>query len=171
VGRHQDRHALVGELGQQAEKLVARLGTEPRGRLVEQQRLRALGQRNGDPYFLPHALGVGAHPALGGPRRQAGATEKVQQFRAAVAVVAGQRAEVLQVFQPGQVLVQHHLLRDVSQVLFGFQRLLRHIEPPHPCGAAARLNDVEEQADRFEDRVVEGVVGGRHVGPRGSALP
>ena len=66
VRGHQHRDAVCAQLLQQVGELVRRLGVETRRRLVEQQRLRALGQRDGDADLLPHALRVGADAPVGG---------------------------------------------------------------------------------------------------------
>ena len=55
VRRHQDRHALGAQAVDQRPQLLAHLGVEPDGRLVQQHQPRPVHQRAGDQQAPPHA--------------------------------------------------------------------------------------------------------------------
>ncbi len=46
--------------------MPAQRGVQSAGRFVQKQQLRLAEQRLGEAQALAHALGVGAHPAVGG---------------------------------------------------------------------------------------------------------
>jgi hypothetical protein len=64
VRAEQDSAALLAESAQQVHHLQPLPGVEPVERLVQQQHLRVVHQRRGDPGPLAHSLGVGADPPV-----------------------------------------------------------------------------------------------------------
>jgi hypothetical protein len=147
VGGHQHRHAFPAEPRQERRELVGGFGVEARRRLVEQQRLRVLRQRDRDAHLLPHPLRVDADALVGRRRVQPHLVQEVEELQARVVGVPRQRAEVLQVLETGEIPVEHHRLGDVGQVLLGLEGMLRHVDAVDACRAGRWLHEVEEEID------------------------
>ena len=62
----QHRRAVRGQVAHRLPHLQARLGVQPRGRLVEEDHRRVADQAHRDVEPAAHATGVGGHPAVGG---------------------------------------------------------------------------------------------------------
>ena len=76
---------------------------------------------------------------------------RVKNASSCVARVVGpprERAEVLEVLEAAEILVEHHLLGDVGEVPLGLERLLRDVDPVDACRPGRRLDEVEEEVDR-----------------------
>jgi len=137
MGGEQDRHQLVAR---QALDLVPELGAglrvEARGRLVEEQDLRAVDEPHGQVEAALHPARVRLGLAVGGSG-EAEALEGVSDAPAQVA--AGDRVELAledEVLAPGRLGVDPVLLRDDADGVAHAYGLGEHVDPRHARAAA-----------------------------------
>ena len=127
LGGQQERCPLALQLAHDGPDLVAAARIQARGRLVEEQHLRARQQARRDVEPAPHAAGVGPRRPVS-RRRQA---EPLQQLAGpAPGPLTGQleqAAEHLQVLPPGQQLVDRRELPRQADQLADSSSLTHHV--------------------------------------------
>jgi hypothetical protein len=120
LGGQENRCPLAPQLAHDRPDFIAAARIQARGRLVEEQHLRAGDEARGDVQPAAHATGIGP----GRPVSRLRQAEPLQQFPGAAAgVLAGQveqTAEHLKVLAPGQQLVdRRELPRQADQLADG----------------------------------------------------
>ena len=116
---------------------------EPCGRLVEDEELRPVHQRQHQPDLLPVTLRERSHGPVELELQSRG-----EALASADVVHAAQRGEVAQVLSPGQALVQPQVAGQVADTRANPPTLRAHVEPEHLGPAGARADQVEQQPDR-----------------------
>ena len=148
LGGQQDRCPLAPQFAHDGPDLVAAARIQARGRLVEEQHLRARQQAGGDVEPAAHAAGVGP----GRPVSRLRQVEPLEQLAgAAASVLAGQleqTAEHLQVLPPGQQLVDRRELPSQAGQVADGGRLSRHVVAEDLRPARIRRQQRGQDADQ-----------------------
>ena len=138
VGGQEDRQPVAVEIAEDAPEVVAGLGVEPRGRLVEEEHLRPVRERAGD------------HQALGEPARELedhrgrplAECELVEQLVGAVPGRAAREAEeaavVVEVLPDRERAVERVRLRDDPDPALRRGRVGADVDPGDEGAAAGR---------------------------------
>ncbi len=142
------RRPLAPQLAHDGPDLVAAARVQARGRLVEEQHLRARQQAGGDVEPAAHAAGVGP----GRPISRLRQVEPLEQLAGAAAgLLTGQleqAPEHLQVLPPGQQLVDRRELPRQADQLADSGRLPRHVAAEDLRPARIRGQQRGQNADQ-----------------------
>ena len=148
LGGQQQRRPLAPQLAHDGPDLVAAARIQARGRLVEEQHLRARQQARRDVELAAHAAGVGP----GRPVSRLRQVEPLEQLAGAAAgLLAGQleqAAEHLQVLAPGQQLVDRRELPRQADQLADSGRLPRDVAAEDLRPARIRRQQRGQDADQ-----------------------
>ena len=127
MGRRQHRDAVIRGFLQEAREFICGLRIEAGRRLVEQQRLRVLGEGDGDADLLAHAFRIMRDPSVGGGRIESGLVQELEQARASEPPTGGERDEIVEVFDPGERRIERYLLGNIGDIFLRFELALRRL--------------------------------------------
>jgi hypothetical protein len=146
VRGHDHGRSVIGDGADQVAEGDACFRIEARGRLVEHQHARALGQRHDDADLLAHAFRIAVRLAVPGV---AGQPDPLQQgFDLGCVEPAPQQAhEEVDVLDAGQALVEGHVFGDIGGVPDrGLGRHQRRTGQRDAAGVG--FDEAEQAADR-----------------------
>ena len=144
VAREEDGLAARAAIAEQAEEGVAHQRIEAAGRLVEDQQLRLVLERERDPDHLPHAGRVALRPSSERGAREAEAIERlVAPFRRPL-FEAGKKGERLLAGQAGG---QREIAGQEAEATAQLAAALPHRDSEHGGAAAIGPEQVEQHAD------------------------
>ncbi|MCG3120545.1 MAG: hypothetical protein ALAOOOJD_03289 [bacterium] len=145
---HQDGFAFVAQRFQQMNEFKSGFGIEAGGRLVEQNCRRVFENGDGDAAFLAHAFGEAFQSLVVRLFLQTDAQEHTAIILFGVLGFAAEPREEIEILYRGKVGIEHHVLGDESDFLFGVQRFFMRHDTVDARFALGRLDEIEKQIDR-----------------------
>ena len=144
---HEDGHATLTESLKKCGELVGRLRIETGGRFIEEKRARLLRDRDRDAHLLPHAFRIATDLSVDRIRLESGLRQHRPQSLSPQ-LLPRKRREVLEVFEPRQVAIQHDLLGDVREMRLRLEIVSCDVHPRDKSLAVRRWNEPDEEVDR-----------------------
>ena len=160
MGGENDGGSLPGNVADDVEDVVAALGIDPHGRLIEQQGLGLMHQPNGQIQAPLHAAGESRDRFAGAVRQAHAFQQLLCIFLQSGPRYAVQTTPEAKVFPSAELLVQGQVLGNQTQQAFGRPRRLPQIVVLDAHRALVRPQEPRDHADR---RGLAGAVGAQQA--------
>jgi hypothetical protein len=140
--------AVPGEGADQRKDLGDAFRIDRHGGLVENDDVRILDQRVGDPQTLPHSAGVRVHAAVSSITQTRLLQEGRDPIPRLLALEAVQACRIPQVLPSGERGVEPNVVGEVADPALDLERRARGVESHHFRLAFGRLGEAEQHQDR-----------------------